>query len=389
MHNKNVFLLSLNQALMISGNTLLVATAGLVGLALAGDKSLATLPLALQFLATMFTTIPASLLMQHYGRRAGFLLGACFGITGAITAAWAINMGSFPLFVLGTILVGIFNGFGFYYRFAAVDVSVEGYKTRAISMVMAGGVLAAVLGPNLANWSQNILQPQFVGSYLALMTLYILSFISLTFLKVPAFEQFNSNDNGRSIWQIAKQPLYLGAMLSAALGYGIMVLVMTATPLHMHQHHMHYSDIAFVVEWHVLGMFAPSFITPWIIRRIGIINLLLLGVVINAAAVWFNLAGSSLLHYWSAMVLLGIGWNFLFIGGTTLLTKTYTEVEKGRAQAMNDFVIFTTVTLSSLSAGWLLHHVGWRAVNYGVIPLLIIISIVIITLYVQRRQKSA
>jgi hypothetical protein len=243
------------------------------------------------------------------------------------------------------------------------------------------------LGPNLANWSQNILQPPFVGSYLALMSLYILSFISLAFLKVPALEHNVSEDKGRSIWQIAKQPLYYGAMISAALGYGIMVLVMTATPLHMHQHHIQYSDIVFVVEWHVLGMFAPSFITPWLIRKIGIINLLLLGVGMNAAAVGFNLAGSSLLHYWSAMVLLGIGWNFLFIGGTSLLTETYTDVEKGKAQAMNDFVIFTTVTLSSLSAGWLLHNLGWRAVNVGVIPVLVLISMVIVVLFTQQRRQ--
>lgn len=363
---------------MISGNTLLVATAGLVGFALSSDKSLATLPMALQFLATMLTTIPASLIMQRYGRRSGFLLGTLFGITGALTAAWAIEQESFSLFTLGTILVGIFNGFGFYYRFAAVDVSVEGYKTRAISMVMVGGVFAAVLGPNLANWSQNILQPQFVGSYLALMALYILSFFSLLFLKVPVLEQDHFIAQGRSIWQIVRQPLYYGAMLSAALGYGVMVLVMTATPLHMHRHHMQYSDIVFVVEWHVLGMFAPSFITPWIIQKLGLLKLLLLGVVINVAAVWFNLAGNSLFHFWAAMLLLGIGWNFLFIGGTTLLTETYTEVEKGRAQALNDFVIFTTVTISSLSAGWLLHNVGWRAVNYGVIPLLLIITGIII-----------
>lgn len=387
MHKKNVWLLSINQALMITGNTLLVATAGLVGLALADDKSLATFPMAMQFLATMLTTIPASLLMQRYGRRPGFMLGAVFGIAGAITAAWAISNGNFTGFVLGVVMVGIFNGFGVYYRFAAVDVSVEGYKTRAISLVMAGGVLAAIMGPNLANWSQGLLQPQFVGSYLVLMGVYLIAFTTLGFLRVPAMEQ-RLESVGRPLAQIAAQPMYLTAMISAALGYGIMVLVMTATPLQMHHHHIQYSDIALVVEWHVLGMFAPSFIVPWLIRRIGLPRLLLLGVLNNGLAVWLNLYSDGLWHYWLAMTLLGVGWNFLFVGGTTLLTETYNESEKARAQAMNDFVVFTTVTISSLSAGWLLHNVGWRAVNLGVIPLLGIILLIIVLMIRQRKRQT-
>ena len=254
---KNVLLLSLCQALMNSGNALLGTTSALVGQHLATNKSLATLPLALQFLTTMFTSIPASMLMKHIGRKAGFIVGTLLGLTGAGLAAWAIIHASFIYFCVGAALFGGFNGFGTYYRFAAADIAPDDYRSRAISYVMAGGVIAAFVGPNLASWTSGWLQSaEFAGSYVALVGIYAASLFVLLFLDIPRPLQHESHDRGRPLRVIAAQDTFIVAVLGSMLGYGMMVLVMTATPLAMHAYAFH--DTAFVIQWHVLGMFAPS-----------------------------------------------------------------------------------------------------------------------------------
>ena len=384
---KNVLLLAACQAMLMTGGSLLIATSALVGYRLAPDKALATLPLAAQMLASMLTSIPASLLMQRFGRRAGFLLGSSIGITGAGLATVAIVTGNFALFILGAALSGMFAGFGNYYRFAAADVATVDYRSTAISYVLAGGVIAAFIGPNLAHWTSAWLVAPFAGSYLALTAILLLSFATQWFLDIPRPERA-ARGSGRTLAAIARQPVFIVAAIGGMLGYGIMALVMTATPLAMHDHHYAFSDTAFVIEWHVIGMFAPSFFTGHLIRRFGVLQVMLVGGVLSAVCVGINLAGTSLSHFWLALFLLGVGWNFLFIGATTLLTETYAPEEKAKTQALNDFLVFSTVTIAVLSAGTLQHRLGWQAVNYGVIPLIAVTVVAVAWLLLRRRAAA-
>jgi len=374
---RNVALLAICQALMMSGASLIITTAALVGFDLAENRSWATLPLAAQFIATMFTTIPAALLMERIGRKQGFMLASIFGISGGIFAALGILLGKFWLFTFGTLQVGIYNGFGNYYRFAAADAVDKEYKSRAVSYIMAGGVVAAFVGPNLANVTRDLIETApFAASFFALVGIYIMSLIVLAFLKLPpkpTMEDFSGDSTGRPLKVIAAQPMFIVALTCGMLGYGVMALAMTATPLAMHHFAYPFSRTSFVIQWHVLGMFASAFFTGHLIKRFGVLNIMLAGGILGIACLAVNLSGSSVAHFWAALLLLGISWNFLFIGATTLLTETYRPEERAKAQALNDFVVFTTVALSSLSAGALQNSYGWQAVNLGLIPLLVII----------------
>lgn len=375
---RNVPLLATCQALMMSSASLIIATAALVGASLADDKSLATLPLAMQFIAVMLTSIPAAMLMQRIGRKPAFMFSTMFGIAGGVLTTTAIMQGEFWLFVAGTACVGVFNGFGNYYRFAAADAVELDLKSRAISYVMVGGVIAAVVGPNLARITKDTIESAaFAGSYASIIVLYVLSFAVLAFVQLPKashhHKQQQGQGNARSLKEIASQSKFIVALICGMFGYGVMTLVMTATPLAMDHSHHHFDDTSFVIQWHVLGMFAPSFFTGHLIRRFGVLNIMLMGGLMGLGCVIINLLGTTVPHFWFALVLLGISWNFLFIGATTLLTETYRPEEQTRAQAMNDFAVFTTVAISSLSAGALQHYFGWQAVNYSVLPLLVLI----------------
>ena len=388
---RNVGLLATCQALMMTANVLLITTSALVGQRLAAHQelpeSLATLPLAIQFLATMLTTIPASLLMKQLGRRTGFLLGTGMGLAGAALACYAILQQSFVLFVLATALFGINNGFGTYYRFAAADSATPDYRATAISYVMAGGVVAALLGTNLANWTRGLLaDAPFAGSYFVLIGLYTLSLAALTFIRIPRLDAWTRQHSGRPLRAIVVQKTFIVAVAAAMLGYGVMSLIMTATPLAMHAHAHNFSSTAFVIEWHVLGMFAPSFFTGHLIRRLGVANVMLTGALLNGLTVAINLTGTSETHFWAALFLLGVGWNFLYVGGTTLLTEVYDEQEKAKVQALNDFLIFTTATGAILTAGVLQHLYGWRVVNLGVLPL--IGAMLAAVVWLKRRHRS-
>jgi MFS family permease len=374
---RNVPLLAVAQSLMMSSNSLIITSAALVGAALAEDKSLATLPLAIQFIAIMLTTIPASLLMDRIGRKPAFMLATFVGMAAGALGAWAIIMQSFWLFACATMLIGVFNGFGNYYRFAAADAVGEPLKSRAISWVMIGGVIAAFIGPNLANYTRDLIAGAFfAGSFASLILIYLLSMLVVSSLKLPhRFHDIREHDTAprRPLGEIMRQPKFVVAVICAMFGYGVMSLVMTATPLAMDHHHHGFGDTAFVIQWHVLAMFAPSFFTGELIRRFGVNRIMAIGALLGLACVALNLAGTSVAHFWWALVALGISWNFLFIGGTTLLTETYAQAERAKVQAANDFIIFSTVALASLSAGYLQHSFGWQAVNWGVVPLLMLI----------------
>ena len=386
----NVWLLSFCQAIMNTGNVLLIATSSLVGYTLAANKAFATLPLGLQFFATMLTTVPASMLMKRVGRRTGFMVGTLTGLAGALLAAFAILSEAFVLFCVAAALVGAFNGFGTYYRFAAADVATDDYRPTAISYVMAGGVIAAIVGPNLADWTSGLwASARFAGSYAALAALYAVSLVTLVRLDIPRPSEHEARDTGRPLHVIVAQGTFVVAVLGAAFGFGIMSLIMTATPLAMHAHAHPFSEAALVIEWHVLGMFAPSFFTGHLIRRFGVLNIMLTGAVLNLLCVAINLMGTDVAHFWTALLMLGVGWNFLFAGGTTLLTETYETAEKAKIQAFNDFMVFTMVMLASLSAGALHYHFGWRAVNLGVLPPVALVLCALLWLKWRPRARAA
>ena len=360
---------------MISATSLNVTAAALVGFALATDKSLATLPLAAQYIATMLTNIPAAMLMDRIGRKTGFIIATLFGAAGGTIATFGILGGEFWFFLSGTVLIGVFNGFGTYFRFAAADAVPEDKKSRAISFIMAGGVVAAFVGPNAANFTRDwLFHVEFAGSYATVVSFYVLVFISLMFIRLP-----HRKDNPaelvyrqRPLRVIASQPRFIVALICAMFGYGVMSLVMTATPLAMHHHAHTFANTSFVIEWHILGMFAPSFFTGHLIRRFGVIPVMLAGTLFGLICVVINLLGTSMLHFWAALFLLGLSWNFLFVGATSLLTSTYHQCERAKTQALNDFLVYTTVAVASLSAGSLQHQFGWQSVNLGVLPMLAI-----------------
>jgi len=387
--NRNVLQLALAQALMMSVNTLLITASAIIGFTLATDKSLATLPLAMQFLATMLTTIPASMIMNRYGRRAGFILSSAIGISGAFLAITAIKSDSFILFTLASLLFGIYTGFGNYFRFVATEVAPPEHSNTAISYVLAGGVLAAVIGPNLANYSKELLETTYLGSFIAVLVLYAINLFNILTMQLPKPVNKAISAYARPLSEIGTQPVFIVALLAGVIGFSMMTLLMTATPLAMQQEHHDFADVAFVIQWHVLGMFAPSFFTGHLINRFGVENIIFIGGLLILGCIAVNLLGTSIHHFWFALFLLGLGWNFMFIGGTTLLTKTYNEAEKAKTQALNDFSVFTAVTLASLGAGFLQYHLGWRMVNISVIPFILLSLAVIIWLKINPMQSKA
>lgn len=390
---RNVPLLAISQSLMMSSMSMIVTIGALTGKSLAEDDSLATLPLSMIFIAVMLTSIPAAMLMQKIGRKTGFMFSTLFGVGGAAIAAFAIVNKSFWLFALGCICIGIFNGFGNYFRFTAADSVDAEHKSKAISMVMIGGVVAAIVGPNLGKLTSDAIPEHlFAGSYLSLVVVYLLALFTLSFLKLPPQHDAiykKISHQGRPITQIARQPKFIIAMMCAMLGYGVMSFVMTATPLAMEHHAHDISDTTFVIQWHVLGMFVPSFFTGTLIARFGVVKILFIGALCGFICVMTNLLGTSVPHYWVALTLLGVSWNFLFIGATTLLTETYLPEEQGKAQALNDFCVFSTVTVATLTAGTLQHKFGWQTVNIGVIPLLVIVLLGIFWLVLVNKTADA
>ncbi len=385
--NKNILQLALAQALMMSVNTLLLTASAILGYSLTDDKSLATLPLAIQFFSAMMTSIPASFLMNRFGRRAGFVFSSVIGLCGALLAIYAVVFQSFSIFCFASVLFGIYTGFGNYFRFAATEVAPPDQSQNAIAYVLAGGVLAAVIGPNLANASKEMLDISYLGSFIAVFILYSLNLFNIVTIDLPKPINQSIKDYARPIRKIISQPIFIVALLAGLIGYSMMALLMTATPLAMQKEHHNFGDVAFVIQWHVLGMFAPSFFTGHLIKRFGVAPIIFMGAVFMLACIAVNLLGTSITHFWYALFMLGLGWNFMFIGGTSLLTKTYNEAEKAKTQAINDFLVFTSVTAASLGAGVLQYHLGWRMVNISVIPFLLICLLSI--LWLKFKTESA
>lgn len=387
---RNVILLALCQALFMTATSGMISAAALVGFGLADDKALATLPTSLQFVAIMIATTPASLLMRRIGRRDGFTLGALIGLAGALIAVKGLFDASFPLVCLGHFLVGIFNGFAQFYRFAAADAASETRRARAISLVMAGGVIASV-GPLLASQIKDWFAPvDFAGIYVGAAGLYVATIVILRFVTIKRPSAEERAVRGRSLGAIMCQPIFIVSVLAALVGYASMSVVMTSIPLAMRLCGLSFFDTAQVIQWHVFGMFAPSFFTGHLIRRFGVYNVMLAGAAIEALCVAANVTGTSFANFWIGGFLLGVGWNFLFVGATTLVTQSYTPAEKAKTQAANDFLVFSSVAVASLASGVLHEAIGFAPMNYAVLPLLAItVAATLMIARLQRRRARA
>ena len=361
---RNIMLLSVCQALSVSGSTLVIAITALTGKWLAPNPGLATLPIALQFAVTMVTTIPASYFMAYVGRRVGFTCGQVIGIIGALLATWSIIEGWFWLFAISSGLIGAHNAFWQYYRFAAAESAGKAFRARAISYVLAGGILAAFVGPQLAKWNIDLFAPyRFAGAYFVICILGIVTVALLQFVRIPNPVLQNLNSGGRRIREIARQPEFFVAVLSSAIGYGIMNLLMTSTPLAMKYCGYEFSASATVIQWHVFGMFFPSFFTGHLIRWMGTQRVILTGSFAIAACIGINLYDTAFINFFTSLFLLGIGWNFLFIGGTHLLTHAYTAEERAKVQAAHDFIVFGTVAVTAFFSGAIQQIFGWFLLN--------------------------
>ncbi|MCZ6859747.1 MAG: MFS transporter [Alphaproteobacteria bacterium] len=379
-----IALLSACWALASTSNLLLVSVAVLSGHLLAEDKGLAALPVALQWLGTAAMAAPASFYMQRFGRRAGFWAASGIIAGGAGLAAWALYANLFALLCVGGMLMGIGNGFTWYYRFAAAEVVPDDFRSRAISLVFAGGIVAAFAGPTLAESSKDIFAPvSFAGTYAGIIALNLAVAILLLFIRIPRPPP-EALTGGRPLAEIARQPRFIVALMGGVVAYGSMVLLMAVTPLAMVLKNHSFSEATLVIQWHVLGMYIPAFFSGHLIKRFGALSVMLAGALFIAGCIAVGLSGDSVTHFLIALALLGVGWNFLFVGSTTLLIETYTLAERAKTLALNETIIFTGVGIATFAAGPLLLYIGWQAVVMAALPAVTLIGGIVIWLMVRR-----
>ena len=385
---RNVALLAACQAMLFSNSSTLASINGLAGMSLATNPALGTLPVTTWVLGGAIATLPASLYMKRAGRTQGLMAGAGIGIVAALICALAMGLHNFWLLCFGTLVFGASNATGQYYRFAAADVSRADYKSRAISLVLAGGLAGGIIGPGLSRFSVDAFAQRFLGAYLALILFCVVTIALLSATRIPHPTPAEQASGGRSLREIAGQPKFLVAVLSGSISYGVMNLLMTATPIAMDMCGHPFGDAAFVVSSHVVAMFAPSLFAGALIKRFGVLNIILAGVALNVACVAVALSGADVANFWWSLVLLGVGWNFMYIGGTTLLTETYRPEEKAKAQGANDLCIFSMMVISSLTSGLLVSRAGWDKINLLAIPLLAVVAIAAVWL-ATRKERTA
>ncbi len=366
---RTILLLAVAQALYSSCIITVFATAGLVGLNIAPSPGWATLPITTFVLGAMFTTVPASLLMQRMGRKPIFLFGAGVSILGAMLAVWSIINANFQAFCFATALQGVFQATSGFYRFAAAEAADEESKSIAISWVLTGGVVAAVAGTLISNYSSDLIAPYaFAGSYAAAAVLALVNAAVITFLRIPKSTQVQVGGAARGWPELLRQPRMIVAMAAAMVSYALMNLMMTAAPVAMIGCGFTKSDASWVIQWHVLAMFVPSFFTGQLIKRFGAERISALGMVLLMAAAAVGLSGITFGHFAVALIVLGLGWNFGFIGGTTMLTDCYRPSERGKVQAANDLGISILMAIASSSSGLILADWGWAAVPIALFP---------------------
>lgn len=386
---RNAVLLALAQALGGASASIVITTGSLVGyMMLDEDKALATVPVSAMVLGTAFGTIPAGIIMRRFGRRAGFMGSAMVGVASGLLAAYAVLLNHFLLFSFACGLGGFAGAFVQQYRFAAADTASDAFKPKAISWVLAGGVLAGVVGPQTVIATKDMFAPiLFAGTYVAQAGLALIAMFLLAFIKIPKPpRQSHKQAGGRPLAQIMKQPRFIVAAACGICSYALMSLVMTATPLAMIGCGLSETDAALGIQWHVLAMFGPSFFTGSLIARFGKERIVSIGLALLAGCAVVALMGLELAHFWTALVLLGLGWNFGFIGATAMLTDTYRPEERNLVQAVNDFLVFGFVAAASFSSGALLNAFGWATVNILVFPFVVLCIGLLIWLALAERK---
>lgn len=388
--NRKLFLLALCQGLFLTNNVTFIAINGLVGLALAPRGWMATVPVMGYVVgAALFTPLVARS-QRHLGRKRSFQIGLLVAAGSAALCAWAAASQQFWLLVAATCIAGYYSANASLYRFAAPELAAPGFKEKAISLVLAGGIVGAVVGPNLANITRDWFATPFVGAYLALIVVALLSLLIMSFIAFPPHQApATGATTGRPLGEIARKPVFIVAVAGAAIGYAVMNLLMAATPLAMQMHHHPFGHIAIVLEWHVLGMFVPSFFTGHLIKRFGVLTVMSTGVLLMTICVLIALSGVALMQFLMALLLLGIGWNFLYVGGSTLLTQAYLPEEKNKAQGAMDFCVFVSLAVSSFSSGVLITSQGWSWLNLGSLVPLIIVGAALAWMARQRATSAA
>lgn len=383
---RSLVLLMVLQALMTVVAVVLATVNGLAGLALAPSPKLATLPVTAYVVGGASSTFGISLLMARVGRVTAFRTGITCGMAGALLCAYAAEHQDFWVLCAGSLVVGVSSAFAQYYRFAAVDTAPSEAMSRAVSLVLAGGIVGAVLGPESAKWTRDLTGTLYVGSYLWMAAVALFALFVSAWLDIP----HQPRAEKRAAWGLLRTALkrleVLVAIKSAVVGYAVMIFLMTATPLAM-QHARHdFDDTALVIEWHVLGMYAPAFVTGYLITAWGVLRVIGLGAGLMVVSAAIHLAGIEVSHFWGGLVLLGVGWNFMFVGATTLLAANCTEADKAVVQGANELFVFVGNALASTLAGVLLYGIGWQAMNQVSLPILVALIAVLVAL--GRRRVS-
>ncbi len=391
--NKNLWLLALCQGLFLTNNVVFIAINGLVGLQLAPWGWMATLPVMGYVVGGALSTPLVARSQARWGRKVSFQIGLAVAALSALACAWAAFAGSFWLLCAATVVAGYYSANGQLYRFAAAELAAPAYREKAVSLVLAGGLLGAVAGPNLASATRTLLAVPFAGAYVALVGVALLSMAlmaAIHFAPAPAARPgADGTTGGRPLRELVRQPAFAVAMLGSALGYGVMNLLMAATPLAMQVCGYSFDDAALVLEWHVIGMFAPGFFTGHLIKRLGVLPVMGAGVLLNLACVAVALAGVEVHHFTVALFLLGVGWNFLFTGSTTLALHAYRPEEKDRAQAAINFFVFATMALTSFASGALVTTQGWALLNWGSLVPIAALGVALAWLGLRRRAAAA
>lgn len=379
--NPQLLLLALCQGLFLINNVTFIAINGLVGLQLAPFSWMATLPIMGYVVGGVLATSLVAKTQMLWGRKVSFQIGLVVALVSVLLAALAAQLQSFWLLFLATVIAGYYYANGQLYRFAAAELSTPDWQEKAVSLVLAGSILGAIIGPNMADWTRGLTTTPFVGAYIALAFVAVIAMIIMSFIKFPAHIKITKQAKyGRPIGEILRQPVFLVATLGAAISYGVMNLLMAATPLAMQVEGFEFGAIALVLQWHVIGMYAPGFITGHLIKHWGVLKIMVIGVVLNIICIGFALAGNSLFYYLASLTLLGVGWNFLFTGSTALALRAYRPEEKDRAQGAINFWMFLTMAGTSFTSGAVVTTGGWAWLNIGALPALFIVGFAIVWL---------
>jgi MFS family permease len=387
--NRQLFLLTLCQGLFLTNNVVFIAINGLVGLSLAPVAWMATLPITGYVVGGAVSTGIVARTQARWGRQRSFQLGLVVAALSAALCAYAVVTTNFWLLVAATLLAGFYSANAVLYRFAGPELVAPAFKERAISWVLAGGIVGAFVGPNLASATRNLLSVPFAAAYVSLVGIALLSLAALSSIRFPAHvAPLPGAGSGRPLGAIVRQPVFIVAVTAAALGYGVMNLLMAATPIAMQRCGLPFSDAALVLEWHVLGMFVPSFFTGHLIKRFGALPIMAIGVLLEGVCIAVALSGIELMQFLTALFVLGVGWNFLYVGGSTLLTTAYRPEEKNKAQGAMDFCVFPTMAFTSFASGALITTQRWTWLNLGSLPAVALIGVALLWLAAVRRRAA-